>query len=163
MSLELTRHGEAHRADDLRKIGIAKDDTPSKSPGKRLEQANCGIFYVLSLIYVMFDFSFMLHFVKMLCFMSFLIFASRNCGFEQIEVNLYIHLSFWLLMVGVLLYCNMTVAEASNDLRSHARHCICLPLLLVAEVRQHRRLIPLAMAQLLLLADQPLLPAARTC
>lgn len=79
MSLELTRHGchgEAHRADDLRKIGIAKDDTPSKSPGK-----------------------------------------------------------------------------------SHARHCIGLPLLLIAEVRQHRRLIPLAMAQLLLLADQPLLPA----
>ena len=48
------------------------------------------------------------------------------------------------------------------DLRSHARNCIGLPFLLLAEVRQHRRLIPLAMAQLLLLADQPLLPAPWT-
>jgi len=82
---------------------------------------------------------------------------------KQQEANLY-PLSFWLLIAGVSLYCNMAVAEAySKDLRSHARHCIGLPLLLIAEVRQHRRLIPLAMAQLLLLADQPLLPAARTC
>ena len=37
--------------------------------------------------------------------------------------------------------------------------CINFPSVLVAEVLQHRRLWPLAMAQLLLLADQPLLPA----
>lgn len=85
MSLELTRHGEAHRADDLRKIGIAKDDTPSKSPGKRLEHANYGMFYCFSVIMLISDSSFMFHFMIILCciFIHFLIFALRSCGFEQ--------------------------------------------------------------------------------
>lgn len=88
MSLELTRHGchgEAHRADDLRKIGIAKDDTPSKSPGKRLEHANYGMFYCFSVIMLFSDSSFMFHFMIILGFMfiHFLMFALRSCGFEQ--------------------------------------------------------------------------------
>ena len=72
MSLELTRHGEANRADDLRKIGIAKDDTPSKSPGKRLDHANYGIcFTIFSVMYVMFRFfSHVLFYDIMLCFIS---------------------------------------------------------------------------------------------
>ncbi|CAK8990611.1 unnamed protein product [Durusdinium trenchii] len=37
--------------------------------------------------------------------------------------------------------------------------CVSLPFLVLAEVHHHRKLLPLALAQLLLLADQPLLPA----
>ena len=51
--------------------------------------------------------------------------------------------------------------EARSDpapVPGEARRCnVCH--ILVAEVRQHRRLLPLALAQMLLLADQPLLPA----